>query len=105
MVSTFRHSRWVRHSAIRGGFTTTADIGGSPIRYKVGQSRGHIVSEDRLTQTSAGVLVVTNQRILLQPASGNKPGSITLTKVLSYNSYNNGIEVYKEGREKGYFFS
>ena len=31
--------------------------------------------------------------------------SIPLTKVLSYNCYNNGIEVYKEGREKGYFFS
>ncbi|MGZ8876440.1 MAG: hypothetical protein ACXW1R_07545 [Halobacteriota archaeon] len=80
-------------------------IGGSPIRYRVGQSRGHIVSEDRLTQTSAGVLVVTNQRIVLQPAPGNKPVSIPLTKVLSYNCYNNGIEVYKEGREKGYFFS
>jgi hypothetical protein len=25
--------------------------------------------------------------------------------VLCYNCYNNGIEVYKEGREKGYFFS
>ena len=80
-------------------------IGGSPIRYRVGQSRGHVVSEDRLTQTSAGVLVITNQRIVLQPAPGNKPVSIPLTKVLSYNCYNNGIEVYKEGREKGYFFS
>ena len=80
-------------------------IGGSPIRYRVGQSRGHVVAEDRLTQTSAGVLVVTNQRIVLQPAPGNKPVSIPLTKVLSYNCYNNGVEVYKEGREKGYFFS
>ena len=80
-------------------------IGGSPIRYRVGQSRGHVVSEDRLTQTSAGVLVVTNQRIVLQPAPGNKPVSIPLAKVLSYNCYNNGVEVYKEGREKGYFFS
>ena len=68
-------------------------------------TRGHVVSEDRLTQTSAGVLVITNQRIVLQPAPGNKPVSIPLTKVLSYNCYNNGIEVYKEGREKGYFFS
>jgi hypothetical protein len=31
--------------------------------------------------------------------------SITLNKVLSYYRYNNGIEVYKEVREKGYFFS
>ena len=34
-----------------------------------------------------------------------KPVSIPLNKVLSYNCYNNGVEVYKEGREKGYFFS
>ena len=26
-------------------------------------------------------------------------------KMLSYNCYNNGIEVYKEGRERGHFFS
>jgi len=31
--------------------------------------------------------------------------SIPFTMVLSYNCYNNGIEVYKEGREKGYFLS
>ena len=42
---------------------------------------------------------------MLQPAPGNKPVSIPLSKVLSYNCYNNGVEVYKEGREKGYFFS
>jgi hypothetical protein len=30
---------------------------------------------------------------------------IPFNKVLSYNCYNNGLEVYKEGCEKGYFFS
>jgi hypothetical protein len=29
--------------------------------------------------------------------------SIPLNKVLSYNCFKNGIEIYKEGREKGYF--
>ncbi|MGZ4865451.1 MAG: hypothetical protein ACXV39_12590 [Halobacteriota archaeon] len=75
------------------------------IRYRVGAYRGHVVKEDRLMQTSAGALVVTNKRILLHPAPGNKPVSIPLNKVLSYNCYDNGIELYKEGREKGYFFS
>jgi len=75
-------------------------IGGSPIRYRVGQSRGHVVSEERLTQTSASVLVVTNQRIVLQPAPGNKPVSIPLNTVLSYNCYNNEVKVYKEDLEK-----
>jgi len=31
--------------------------------------------------------------------------SIPLNKVLSYNCHDNGVEAYKEGREKGYFFS
>ena len=31
--------------------------------------------------------------------------SIPLAKVLSYSCYNNGVEVYKEGRENGSFFS
>jgi hypothetical protein len=75
--------------------------GGSPIRCRVGQWRGHVVSEDRLTQTSAGVLAVANQRIVPQPAPGNKPVSIPLNKVLSYNCHDNGVGVYKEGREKG----
>jgi hypothetical protein len=63
-------------------------------------TRGHVVSEDRLTQTSAGVFVVTNQRIVLQPAPGNKPVSIPLNTVLSYNCYNNEVKVYKEDLEK-----
>jgi hypothetical protein len=58
----------------------------------------------RLTRTSEDVLVVTNQRIVLQPAPGNKPVSIPLNKILNYDSYNNGIEVLKEGCQKGQFF-
>ena len=58
------------------------------------------MSEERLTQTSAGVLVVTNQRIVLQPTPGNKPVSIPLNTVLSYNCYNNEVKVYKEDLEK-----
>jgi len=75
------------------------------VYYRVGAHRGHVVKEERLVPTSAGILVVTNKRIILQPAPGYKPVSIPLKKVLSYSCYNNGIEVFKEGREKGYFFS
>ncbi|MGZ4952887.1 MAG: hypothetical protein ACXVJJ_06165 [Halobacteriota archaeon] len=73
--------------------------------YRTGSHKGHMVKEDRLVLTSAGTLVVTNQRIILHPSKGNKPVSIPLKKVLSYGCYDNGIEVFKEGREKGYFFS
>lgn len=75
------------------------------ISYRVGAHRGHIVKEDRFVETSRGVLLITNQRLFLHPFVGHKPLSIPLNKILSYQCFNNGIEVYKEGREKGYFFA
>lgn len=78
---------------------------GYGVRYRVGSHRGHIQREDRLLETSRGALVVTNQRLLLHPSPGQKPLSIPLTKILSYQCFGNGIEVYKDGREKGYFLS
>ncbi len=79
-------------------------IGGG-VRYRVGAHKGHIQREDKLLETSRGVLVISNQRVLLHPSPGYKPLSITLNKILSYQCFENGIEFYKEGREKGYFFS
>lgn len=75
------------------------------VRYRIGTHRGNIIKEDRLIETSRGVLIITNQRIFLHPFLGYKPVSIPLNKILSYQAFGNGIEVYKEGREKGYFFS
>jgi hypothetical protein len=34
-----------------------------------------------------------------------KPLSIPLNKVLSYNCFSNGIQIYEESREQGYFLS
>lgn len=75
------------------------------ISYRVGSYRGHIIKEDRFVATSQGNLIITNQRLFLYPFPGNMPLSVPLTKILSYHCYRNGLEVYKEGREKGYFFS
>jgi hypothetical protein len=50
------------------------------------------------------VLIITNQRLFLVPTSGNKPLSIPLDKIQFYRCSENALEVYKEGREKGYFF-
>jgi uncharacterized Zn finger protein (UPF0148 family) len=75
------------------------------VRYRVGAHRGNIQREDRLVETSRGALIISNQRLFLQPFPGHKPLSIPLNKILSYQCFGNGIEVYKEGREKGYFFS
>lgn len=74
------------------------------ISYRVGAHKGHMAKEDRLLWTSRGMLLVTNQRLLLQPVSGYKPVSIPLSKILSYHCFENGIEVYKKGREKPYYF-
>jgi len=74
------------------------------VTYRVGQHRGHLLKEDRYVDTSRGVLVVTNQRIYLHPAPGYKPISVPLSKILSYNCFRDCVEVYKEGREKGYAF-
>lgn len=87
-----------------GSHGVSFPIGGG-IRYRVGAYRGHVVKEDRLLETSKGVLIISNQRLFLHPSPGHKPLSIPLNKILSYQCFENGIEVYKEGREKGYFFS
>jgi hypothetical protein len=74
------------------------------VYYKVGAHRGHVVKENQLVQTSAGHLVITNQRLFLVPSSGNKPVTIPLNKIHFYRCSENALEVYKEGREKGFFF-
>lgn len=79
-------------------------IGGG-IRYRVGAHKGHVKREDRLLETSNGVFIITNQRLFLYPSRGHKPLSIPLNKILSYHCFENGIEIFKDGREKGYFLS
>jgi uncharacterized tellurite resistance protein B-like protein len=74
------------------------------VSFRVGASRGHLVKEDQLLPTSSGILIVSNKRLFLQPAPGNKPVTIPINKIASYSTYSDGIELYKEGREKAYFF-
>jgi len=87
-----------------GSHGVSFPIGGG-IRYRVGAHRGHVQREDRLVETSRGALLISNQRLFLHPSPGHKPLSIPINKILSYQCFGNGIEVYKEGREKGYFLS
>jgi hypothetical protein len=75
------------------------------VRFRVGSYRGKIMKRESLVETSRGHLLITNERLFLHPVPGHKPVSIPLNKILSYNAYNNGLEVYKEGREKSYFFA
>jgi len=73
------------------------------VSYRVGATRGHVIKEDRLVQTSQGVLLITNQRLFLHPIDNSKPLSIPLNKILSHHCSSNGIQFYKDGREKGYY--
>jgi hypothetical protein len=74
------------------------------VNYRVGSHRGYVKKEEKLVETSSGYLLLTNKRIFLHPSQNCKPVSIPLNKILSYNCFENGVEIYKDGREKGYFF-
>lgn len=74
------------------------------VRFHVGKTKGHIIKNEQLVETSRGLLAITSQRVLLTPIQGFKPVSIPINKILTYSCYSNGIEIFKEGREKGYTF-
>jgi hypothetical protein len=74
------------------------------VPYLAGTHKEKIVNEDKLLQSSKGVLIITNKRLLLNPLPGNRPLSIPLDQVLTYQGYQNGIEIYKEDTKRGFFF-
>lgn len=74
------------------------------ISYRVGSYRGHALKEERWVPISSGHLVITNQRIMLVPSAGGKQVNVALDKINFYRCYANGLQMYKEGREKGFFF-
>jgi hypothetical protein len=102
-ASILRESRVV-NEGYQGGSRGVSIRITKGVYYRVGAHRGHVIKESQLVQTSAGVLVVTNQRLFLVPSSGNKPVTIPLNKIHFYRCSENALEVYKEGREKGLFF-
>ncbi|MFA4876562.1 MAG: hypothetical protein WC586_04045 [Methanoregula sp.] len=75
------------------------------VSYRVGATRGQIKPVQSLVETSRGAFIITNKRILLHPAPNNKPMDIPINKIASFRCYSNGLELYKEGREKGFLFS
>jgi uncharacterized Zn finger protein (UPF0148 family) len=74
------------------------------VSYRVGSHKGHIFKEERMVETSKGHLILTNKRLIFHPFPGNKAVSMPLGKITSYNCYGNGVEIFKEGREKAFFF-
>lgn len=75
------------------------------VSYRVGATKGQIKPVQYLVETSRGAFIITNKRILLNPAPNNKPMDIPINKIASFRCYSDGLEIYKEGREKGFLFS
>ena len=72
--------------------------------FRVHSYNGHVKKEDKLIKISDGYLIITNERILLHPVPGNIPVSIPLNKIISYNCFENGVEIVEDGIKEGYFF-
>jgi hypothetical protein len=102
-------------AAVIESATVSVDYRGSPglsvsvpvlkgVRFHVGSGGGQVRKRQRVVETSRGVLILTNKRLLLHPAPGHKPISVPLTKILSYQIHKDGLAVYQEGRQKPYGF-
>lgn len=74
------------------------------VSYRVGGTRGHITKKDELVETTRGVLILTNKRLFLHPEGNTKAVSIPVNKILSYKCFDDGVVLYKEGREKPFVF-
>jgi hypothetical protein len=74
------------------------------VNYRAGAHKKFSLTPDS-AHLSAGVLVITNKRIFLQPSGGQAPVSINLNNILSFSCWKNGILVWKEGRQRMYFFA
>jgi hypothetical protein len=103
-ITILKEMKTVSHTYQGGshGFSFRVTKG---VSYRIGAHRGQIQPDIALVETSRGVLLITNKRLYLHPHLNNKPLVIPLNKITSYRCHSNGLEIFKEGREKGYFFS
>lgn len=72
--------------------------------YQIKMPKGAKLSVPSVMNHSYGFLVITNKRIFLHPEGGQAPVSINFNRVLNFSCYNNGILIWIEGRQAGYFF-
>jgi len=103
-VSSLREMRVV-NMGYKGGSSGVSVPVVKGVRFHIGRTKGHIMKSEQLVETSRGLLSITSQRVILTPMQGFKPFSIPLNKILTYSCYSNGLELFKEGRDKGFFFS
>jgi hypothetical protein len=56
------------------------------------------VKHDELRETSRGELIITSQSAFLNPVAEHKPLSVQLSKIASFHVYENGLEVWQDGK-------
>ncbi len=88
----------------KGGSTGVSIRIAKGVTYRVGSHKGHVVKENRLVRTSEGVLILTNKRLLLIPTQGSKRVNLQLKSIELIRGYENGVEIWKSGRQKPFFF-
>ena len=81
-------------------------IGGFPIRYNVSRRSGSIQRKNEVLEISRGLLIVTSQRLYLEPEAGHMPISLPLKGIGSFTVFHDGAEVWVagSGSEKQYLF-
>lgn len=74
------------------------------VRWRVGQTSVHRVTEDRLKLLDSGVLYITNKRVLFD--GSKKTTSINLNKILNYKLYQDALVIEKDsGKDQIFEFS
>lgn len=68
------------------------------VSYRVGSSRGHLVSETGFVVVSDGDLLITSQRVIFR--GDRKSFAIKLDKILDTQLFTNGIQLSENNRSK-----
>ena len=94
--------RRTRTQYVGGSSGFSFPIGHTGIRYRVGSYHGQPIEQEFMANVDTGQLVVTNQRVAFVGAARSM--SVPLAKLLHVECYNDGIAIFKEGRENADFF-
>jgi len=73
-------------------------------QYKTAEASEQRANRKIEEQSYPGTLFITSRRVFLQPEPGNKPISIALSRILTFDCFRNAIEIWQEGREQAYLF-
>lgn len=101
-LATFYELRKSR-KGYRGGMGGASVELSKGFALQIGAHGGEIEEEYYLVESSSGVLLITNQRLLLLPREGKRLVNLPLDKIVYYRCYRNGLEIFRDN-EKAYFF-